>query len=343
MTLNIITTHKNGLILAADRRTLNRSINPDLRFNHYTGIFFDGFQKVHILKSPHNFVGFMIFGNGAAEIDLLLEEFEKVLPGKRLSLIEYAKKFSDILIEKISENDYPDFVDISGHSSNVTVAGYDEGQNVCKVFKFCPEKNLLPEDLIKGEERSISGGDNRYIQVGSKYYFKKVAEDLMQKHLNLSKLGLRLSGNETQLIEALRQGGNIKSFMTFPMLIDYAKTVIEQTAYEQIRRDEFPMVGDTVDILTITPKEGSKFVIHDVENEGYLKLVDTNKHHICLKCCNTEVYIQLDFYEEKPLSKGFIRCPPNGIYTCPKCKNKYNVNPLLESLTEQFSNSEDKN
>lgn len=337
MTLNIITSHKSGLILAADRRTLNRIVNPDLKFNHYIGLFFDGFQKVNVLKSPHNFVGFMMFGNGVVEVDIILEEFENLLPNKRLSIIEYAQKLSDFLVEKISENKYPNHIDISGHRSHVSVSGYDENDDFCKVFEFCPEKNLLPEDLIKGEEKSISGGDTRYLQIASNYYFKKLAESLRRKHLNVSRLGLKLNRNETDLINVLRRGGNIKSFMTFPMLIDNAKTVIEQTAYEQIRRDEFPMVGDTVDILTITPKEGAKFIIHNAENEGYIQLVDTNKHHIFVKCCNAEVYFQIDFYEQKPLSKGFIRCSANGIYTCPKCKTKHNINPLLEYLIEEFS------
>lgn len=59
MTLNIITSHREGLILASDRRTLSRLINPELNFKHHIGVFYDGMQKVNILKTPHNFVGFI--------------------------------------------------------------------------------------------------------------------------------------------------------------------------------------------------------------------------------------------------------------------------------------------
>ncbi len=342
MTLNIITSHRNGLILASDRRTLNRTIHPELNFNHHIGIFYDGFQKVNVLKSPHNFVGFIMFGNGAVEIDLLIEEFEQLLPNKRLSILEYAQNLRDFLIEKIIENKYPDHINVASHSSHIAVAGYDESQNFCKVFKFCPEKNSIPEDLINGKEKSVSGGDTRYIQIGNNFYLQKLLEDLRQKHFNLSKIGLKLTRNEAQLVNNLLRRGNIQPFITFPMLIDLAKTIIEQTAYEQVRRDEFPMVGDTVDILTITQKEGAKFVIHNVEQEGYLKLVDTNKNHIFLKCCNKEIYFQIDFNEEKPLSRGFIRYPSDGIYTCPICNQEYDLDPLLEILTKEFSDSEEE-
>lgn len=75
---------------------------------------------------------------------------------------------------------------------------------------------------------------------------------------------------------------------------------------------------------------------------GYLKLVDTNKHHIPLRCCNEEIYFQIDFSEEESLLTGFNRFPSDGIYVCIKCNDRHDLNHLLEMLSEEFFNSEDE-
>jgi len=342
MTLNIITSHKDGLILASDRRTLSRLIHPELSFKHYVGVFYDGFQKVNILKPPHNFVGFVMFGNGAVELDILIEDFGKLLPDQRLSISDYAQRLNDFLIEGLAEKNLPEHVDVSGHSSNIAIAGFDDNDSRCKVFTISPEKKSQPTNLIDGAVATKTGGDTRFVKAGSMYYFRKLFDDLRQKHLNVSKMGMRLSQNEIQILKNLSRGGNIQPFLTFSMMMDMAKVTIEQTAREQVKNDEFPLVGEEIDLLTITPKAGSKFVIHDFEHEGLLKLADSNKHHMFLECCAVKAYIQIHFGIEKPLPKGFIKYPQDDIYTCPKCSTKYDLSPMYDMLLDSFSEPDDE-
>ncbi|HEY8562784.1 MAG TPA: hypothetical protein VIL74_20570 [Pyrinomonadaceae bacterium] len=327
MTLSVFGAHKDGAILAADGRLTVRVLDPTISARHSTYVFVDGYQKIFTLDSPHDFFGVAFYGASPIPHLDLMQQLKSKLPDKRLKTVEYAQN----LYKLYREIYFSSKAAKAPHNPAVIyVAGIDLKEPFGKLYMFCPEEGVVPNEVSGGKTILRSGGETSHLNSAATRFYKDYLDRLSTKKTSLRKIGMNLNSRELEIAKKVLSKLDPVELLNFAEFTDLAAALIKNTAKEQLRLNELPTVGNDVDLVTITPKTG----ISINSETGESRFAETDKNHISITCCNKEYRIQLLFSEEDPINEDFIPLSADASFTCDECKKTYNFTGLLGNLKQ---------
>jgi len=335
MTLTITITHTDGVILAADRRLMHLISLAHLEDTHSSRIFIEGYQKAFKFAPPHNWVGLVVSGGSKFDFHELYATISANLPNQRLSIKEYVDIIYEFYSNKLTELAEQGLNQPSINPNVITIAGISPQTPFGEIYVIIPERNHISSELSTGIGKMIDTGENYHINEAKKLYYEDLLNRLIVKQKQLIESGLDLSENELILLATIREKNFEVSdrFLDFAQTIEYTKSLIRNTASEQVRLDDYPTVGENVDLIKITEENGSE-IISDYENGNYF-LADTNLHYISIKCCGKDNLIQYNPQNlDIDLPAKFIKFPEDLFFTCNSCNKYYDLFELLQAIED---------
>jgi hypothetical protein len=333
MTLTVTTTHTDGVILATDRRLMHLLSFPYINYTHSSRVFIEGYQKVFKFNPPHNWVGIAISGSSGFDFHILVEKISANLPDQRLTIEEYVNAIYDFYLAECNQIAEQALEHPLSNPGVITIAGISPQRQMGEIYVICPERNERSPELSQERIVKIETGDMRHLKEAEQIYFEDLLGRLIIKQTELEQLNLDLADKELSLLATLREQKfeESKKLLDFPEIIEFTKSLIKNTAHEQLRLDVAPGVGENIDLIIITEENGSELT-SDYENKNYF-LADTNKHNITVICCDTETIIQLNPQNlDITLPNNYIKFPEDFYFTCNECNRIYDLFELVQDI-----------
>ena len=263
MTLCIVISGSDGLVLAAESRT--SSLLELQGFGQMPMPRDDDAEKLFRFKQPNTAIGVVVHGTGAIDdkpVSSFMPDFEATLPEQRLSVQDFAQRLSDFFMQQWRSMMPTDY---QGPDTSFIVAGIDPGWPKRKVLSFdIPGKQEVKEKTVDLQ------GQSAEIYWGGQYGF-------IERLIRGSEQGLleeisRHSGSQLEqnqpLLEALKKqeirimAGKLQEH------IDLAIFLIQVTIDAQrILTPGYTTCGGPIDVATITWGEHFKFIQHKQVDE----------------------------------------------------------------------------
>lgn len=251
MSLGIVIKAAEGLVLASESRVTYTVNNNPLTFDTVTKLF--------SFKAPHNFFGFVTFGNagiGSRTVQSYVPEFESSLPvDKRLSMRDYADLLSKFFKDHFDawRKDNPDATTSETH---FVLGGFDQAQPYGTTFSFMIPGAPKPVEGFAGNQFGIRWGGQRDVVDRLLMGYDPDLPGILQR---------KLGYDDAQMKDLLKELAPLQKNIPFDVFglqdaVDLATLFIRTTIESQRLTVQLRGCGGPIDLATITRTEGLSFV-----------------------------------------------------------------------------------
>lgn len=254
MSIGIVIKGPEGLVLAAESRI---TLAAQRREGQTIPVSFDNAWKVLKFASPNSFVGVVTYGLGGIGLRSaysFVPEFESGLPENRLTVADFAQKFSDFFLQQWQSTMPSDY---SGPPMTFVVAGFNETEPYGRVYL-----TVIPNAPNPVEQHS-GPGQFGITWGGQREMVDRLLRGYDERTIHIARNTLHLEETQiNQLREALRplQMQIPIQFLPLQDCIDLAIFFVRTTIEAQKLTVGVRGCGGPIDIATITRLEGLKFV-----------------------------------------------------------------------------------
>lgn len=339
MSLSIIISSTNGIVVAAERR-VGSYIHPVLadaeKFRLYPSgmLFFDGNKKVTIYEPPHNFVAFTYTGDGSINSHQLIEDLKQELPGRRLLIREYADRLLKLYMDNPDPYRFGHGPFSPTDSNNIYVVGYNQDSTNSFLYQLDLPFKLDPRPLIENAVGFVISGVGDHLEPAKKIFWERQIKRIENQIAGSRLVGMPTVNQEAKL-RLVRKSGVPWTGMLMQEMQEFAEFVIDHTAGEQMRLNELPLVGGGTDVIRMTRQRGVGIIKYEPYLEiGKRPLAKTHYNYVVLNCCGREFKIQIDFKENNPLGKSHLRYPAGETFQCPRCGMRHDLTELRKYIQQ---------
>jgi len=254
MSLGIVIKGPEGLVLAADSRiTLQAKPvggHPGVNVNYDTATKLLSFSK------PNTAVGVVTYGQaliGIRTAHSYIPEFEASLPPERLSISDFAGRFSDFYANQF-QSQMPGY---KGPDMHFVVGGFNEDEPYGRVFEIKMPSSPTPV------EHQAAPGDFGITWGGQREIVDRLLQGYDHRLPDILRAALKLTPKQQKvLLQELEPLRMLLPLQALPLqdCVDLAIFFIRTTISAQNLVVGLRGVGGPIEVATVTRREGLQFV-----------------------------------------------------------------------------------
>jgi 20S proteasome alpha/beta subunit len=248
MSLGIVIKGPEGIVLAADSRVTLSIANRNISAT------FDNATKVFSFNNKDSKVGVVTYGLAAIGLraaNSFIPEFEQKLPNESLDIETFSKKLSEFFMDQWNL-EMPDPSEYKGPDMTFVVGGFDEDEPYGKVFLIEIPKKPEPVAQHVSQDFGITWG-------GQREYVDRLIQGFDPRLMDFLKSQTSLPPELDEFLLQMQMQIPLPA-MALQDCVDLAIFFVRTTIDAQKLSFGVRGCGGSIDVATITRKEGLKFV-----------------------------------------------------------------------------------